>query len=343
MPVEPQLFLSYGRPDSELAFALTAELWRNRIECYNYQVKPIMDFYGNDPDHLKYLRSIPFFVVILSAETSARKLVVEEILQIFQFCKAEIVNTPIVYVTTQKILGFGPYPTITTHYEIDPTRACGTFDRDGMEPIVKELMQLMGSELVEHCQKAWEVNKTKFQERWQRSDVILQPILAARELPCPNDIVATVLRGDTMTVLLATDLAKINDINNKWIFLLLLARLTGRFSLGTTSGELHELVPRHVQIGQVPLVRMAMHSRVEAENYRDGETIDDVASVIRAIVRIEDALAVMRSHQGLEIARRITWPATRRLLMCPIYACAAGLCDTATRRTICSELGRAVP
>src|SRR5881397_2408592 len=170
MPIEPQLFLSYGRPDSELALAVTAELWRNRIECYNYQVKPIMDHYGFDQDHLKYLASIKLLVAIVTAETQERELVMQEIRRTHEFCKAQLRDIPIVYVTTPAVLESGPYPTATTHHEIDPTGVCGTYDRDGAAPIAKTLIQLMGTELVAHCQKAWDINKQLYAEPWRKND-----------------------------------------------------------------------------------------------------------------------------------------------------------------------------
>jgi len=338
MPIEPQLFLSYGRPDSELALALTAELWRNRIECYNYQVKPIMDHYGSDQDHLKYLASIKLLAAIVTAETQERELVMQEILKTYELSKAGLRDIPIVYITTPAVLELGPYPTGTTHYEIDPTRVCGTFDRDGAAPIVKALIQLMGTDVVAHCQKAWDINKKLYAEPWGKNDAAFNPAAATAPLPLAESIVAAVLRANTMQEFLADDIARVSDVNNRWIFLLLLLRVTSLFNLGTTTGEIRQLIPRHIQLGQSPIVRAAMQETVPARTYGKNEKVDDVASVIHAIGHIEQALGMMKCEQALDIAQRITWPATRRLLMCPIYAAAAGLCNTAIRRAICEQL-----
>src|SRR5206468_1055085 len=155
MPIEPQLFLSYGRPDSELALAVTAELWRNRIECYNYQVKPIMDHYGFDQDHLKYLASIKLLVAIVTAESQERELVV-------------------------------------------------------------------------HCQKAWDINKQLYAEPWRKNDATFNPAATTVPLPFAHDIVGEVLRGCSMQQFLAGDLARLFDVNNRWILLLMLQRVTSR-------------------------------------------------------------------------------------------------------------------
>jgi hypothetical protein len=338
MPIEPQLFLSYGRPDSELALAVTAELWRNRIECYNYQVKPIMDHHGFDQDHLKYLVSIKLLVAIVTAETRERELVMQEIHETYELCKAQLRDIPIVYITTLAVLESGPFPTGTTHHEIDPTHVCGTFDRDGAVPIVKELIELMGTEVVARCQKAWDINKRLYAEPWRKNDATLNPAATTAPLPFAQDTVGAVLRGHSMQGFLAGDLAKLSDDNNRWLFLLMLQRVMSPFSLGTTTKEIRELIPRHIQVGPPPLIRAAMHETIPAKTYGKNERIDDVAAVIHAIGHVEQALDMMKCDEAFDIVQRITWPATRRLLMCPIYASAAGLCNAAIRRAICEQL-----
>jgi hypothetical protein len=49
----------------------------------------------------------------------------------------------------------------------------------------------------------------------------------------------------------------------------------------------------------------------------------------------------MRCDEAFGIARRFTWPKTRRLLLYAIYFCAAGAADRATCSAICNELGLA--
>jgi|ERR1700694_8663 hypothetical protein len=36
MPVEPWIFISYGRPEKKLAHAISSLMWSKKIETYNY-------------------------------------------------------------------------------------------------------------------------------------------------------------------------------------------------------------------------------------------------------------------------------------------------------------------
>ncbi len=334
MPIEPHLFLSYGRPDKELALYIASELWSNKIECYNYLAKPIMEHYGTDSDHLKYLLGTRFFIAILSGDTLWRKLVVAEILDTYRFNQERLREIPMVYVTTEEILNAGPYPTSANDHIIDPTLT------GGVPEIVKELIRLMGTKLVARCQEAWEVNKKLYVEAWRELDAKLNAVVETTAVALPNATVVMdrEVRSRWLEEFIESDLKMFNSDENRWIFFLLLAPILEH--AGREMGaELRHLVPRLVLLGhQSPIVRVSLRSKVEPKTYREGEKINDAGSVLPALRRIQKALNWMRCDEALDIAQRFTWVATRRLLLCAIYYCAAGMADEVTGRKISEEL-----
>jgi hypothetical protein len=332
MPIEPHLFLSYGRPDKELALRISSALWRNRIECYNYLAKPIMEKYGTDTDHSKYLFSTRFFIAILSRDTLWRQLVMDEILNTSWFNQQELLQIPMVYITTQDVLDSGPYPTADHQHVIDPTRT------GGVSEIVDELISLMGTELVARCQTAWETNRTLYSAAWQELDESLSVAKENVPLPTARSLMESEVKERWLEGALQEDLGKFRNDENKWIFLLSLAPILERAGL-EMGRELRSLVPRLVLLGhQAPLVRAALASSVEPRTYREHEKIDDVGSVLIALRQIDKALNWMHCDAALDIAERFTWAPTRRLLLCGIYYCAAGLADDATQRKIRDDL-----
>ena len=331
MPIDPQVFLSYGRPDKELARRITAGLWNNRIDCYNYLAQPIMERLGGDSDHSKYLNVIRLFVALLSGDTLWRKAVIDEIFDIDWLVRERLRNVPRVYVTTRAILEGGPYPEDDNSRVIDPTRT------GGVTEIVQELMRLMGSELVAHSQKGWETNKALYFEQWQKVDAELNGSADGEiVLPSAKLLMDREVRGAWLGTKLKSELELIKTETNRWIFLLCLAPILEH--AGQPMGaELRQLVPRYAHLKD-PIVGRALHEPVAPKEYRDDEKIDQVASVIRGLRRIEKAIDWMRCDEALAIAQRFTWPTTRRLLLCGIYYCAAGVADDATSRAICDEL-----
>lgn len=160
MAVEPQVFLCYGRPDRDIAHAITYEFWKNQIECYNYLAKPIEDRLGKESPHLSYVIGCGLFVALLSPETVMRGLVVEEILVASRIagvaaqrncrCRAYILTTD------EELKGPFPSPDLLFPY-----------DRlTDIPRLVSELMTHMGSAFVEHAQKAWTVNKGLYSKAW---------------------------------------------------------------------------------------------------------------------------------------------------------------------------------
>jgi hypothetical protein len=69
-----------------------------------------------------------------------------------------------------------------------------------------------------------------------------------------------------------------------------------------------------------------------------GGPLDGFFGAITATRQIERSLEWMRSGEAVEIAQRVTWPVTRRILLSSIYYAASGLADEATRRVIAEDL-----
>jgi hypothetical protein len=337
LPIEPQLFLSYGRPDSELALRVTSGLWKEHIDCYNYQAKPIMDRLGGDGDHLKYLAAIKFFVALLSEDSVWRELVIAEIHGLHKynqlFGQINRPAVPIVYVTTSAILASGPYPE-TTRPLIDPTRA------GSVAAIVQQLLQLMGQELVKGCQERWDINKTLYEEQWNQQDLALLPWQEDASLPSAMRLMDREVRSADLEVALRTDLVRIKDEMNRWFFLLCLAPILEHAGLNM-GAQLRDLVPRLVRLGhQSPEVTDALRREpIPPFNDRAGDrSVDDVAGIVIGLRQVNRALDWMRFDEASRIARRFAWPATRRLVFCGIYYCAAGAGQLSLCRQISDDL-----
>jgi hypothetical protein len=327
MPVEPHVFLSYGRPDKDLALQLSSELWRHRIECYNYLAKPIMDRLGSDGEHLKHVFATRFLVAIVSAETHWRELVMQEILTAYRLTEDQLREIPLVYVTTPRILEAGPYPRSNKHHVIDPTSS------GGPAAIAQELIRLMGGELVGRCQQAWEINKSLYPEHWRSLDETLRATEAGQgALPEVEAVLEFALKGVPVTEFMLEDLGRISSEANKLMLLAILSALWLRVdSLDA------RVLGSYVRGG--PRAMASSLNEVAPKLYGPDETIDDVSSVMRGAARIANAIERMQCADALDIARRFTWPATRQSLLCAIYAAAAAMGDDATRRKICEAIG----
>jgi len=156
MAVEPQVFICYGRPDKNVAHALAAEFWRNRIECYNYMGKPVEDRLGTTLPHLSYVYCCRLFIAIISKESISRFHVAEEIVRSEQMASLSEGFFRVHILTDVEQSPF-PVPDLFVNW----ARSAGP------AAIVKDLLYKMGAEFVEKNQKAWEINKGLYVDKWK--------------------------------------------------------------------------------------------------------------------------------------------------------------------------------
>jgi len=159
MAIEPQVFICYGRPDNTVADALASEFWRNRIECYNYMGKPMEDRLGNELPHLSYIYACRLFIAIISKESIERYLVAEEIAHAQQMASLSE-QLFRVHILTDVIQSPFPKPDFVINWRSSPDPPA----------IVSELLGRMGTEFVERNQKAWEINKSLYPDKWEDLD-----------------------------------------------------------------------------------------------------------------------------------------------------------------------------
>jgi len=168
LAIEPQVFLCYGRPDKDVAYALAYEFWKNQIECYNYLAKPVEDRLDKELDHRPYVVASRLFIAVLSPEANKRYLVLEEALVasrtavdsdgLFCSCRAYILATNDAPVDRSAF----PQPDL-----LFPS------DRlTDLQGIVSEMISHMGPAFVEHSQKAWKINKELYPEAWANLDLM---------------------------------------------------------------------------------------------------------------------------------------------------------------------------
>jgi len=159
MAIEPQVFLCYGRPDKDVAHEIAAEFWRNRIECYNYMSKPVEDRLENEIDHRGYIFATRLFIAILSEESVARFLVAEELAIANQVATMLAGRLFRAYVSL--------LPSARNNSAGQPDLVVLWSNSDGAPSVVSNLLHKMGPEFVERNQKAWEINKNLYAEKWR--------------------------------------------------------------------------------------------------------------------------------------------------------------------------------
>jgi hypothetical protein len=158
MAIEPQVFICYGRPDRAVAHLLAAEFWRNRIECYNYTAKPLEDRLGNELHQVSYIYSSRLFIAIISKESVQRFSVAEEIAHAQQMSSLSEDFVRVHVLTDAEPSSF-PEPDLIVNWALP-----------NLATIVKELLGRMGPSFVERNQKAWDVNKSLYTDKWKDLD-----------------------------------------------------------------------------------------------------------------------------------------------------------------------------
>ncbi len=166
MPIEPQVFICYGRPDKDVAYAFAYEFWKNQVESYNYLAKPIENLINKGLEHRSFLGVCRLFIALLSPESILRYFVVEEITKAawyakfsggrFCQCRAYVLTT------TDPMESNFPPPDLLI-------KADRLVDVSG---IVHELINGMGSKFVCHAQKSWTVNKGLYPDAWAALDAM---------------------------------------------------------------------------------------------------------------------------------------------------------------------------
>jgi len=156
VPIEPQVFICYGRPDKDIAHDLAAEFWRNHIECYNYLSKPVEDRIGDEIHQRGYIFSTRLFIAILSGDSVTRFSVAEEIATANQVATLsnELFRTYISLLASRDI----PFP--------KPDLVIDWNKESKIKEIVSVLLQKMPSTFLDRNQKAWEINKKLYTDQW---------------------------------------------------------------------------------------------------------------------------------------------------------------------------------
>lgn len=156
MAIEPQVFICYGRPDKGIAHAITVEFWRNHIECYNYLGKPTEDRFGKELPNLAYIHVSELFIAVISRESIRRFSVAEEIVHAQQWA---VISESLFRVHILKDVEQPPFP--------KPDLAINWGGSTDPAAIVSQLLGRMGSKFVERNQKAWEINKKLYYDKWK--------------------------------------------------------------------------------------------------------------------------------------------------------------------------------
>ena len=237
----------------------------------------------------------------------------EEILTAYRLTQDKLRDIPLVYIAAPKDLGGGTLPAI------QQAPCDRSFVGGGPAAIAEELIRLMGSELVERCQKAWEINRTLYPEHWQDLDETLRAAEAgsARFPRCERSSNSRSRACPSRSSYWKMSPGSPPTSTSRYFFRS--CRCSGVVSMSLDA----RVLGSYVRGGVRPEALEASLSEVAPKVYAPDETIETVSSVLRGAARIANAINRMQCADAFDIARRYAWPATRQSLLCAVYAAAA--------------------
>ena len=327
MPIEPKVFLCYGRPDRPLALSIARELWKDRVEAYNYLAKPVEDRIGGELPYLAYIPSARLFVAILSTKSIWRQPVVEEILYAQKMAKISEGRIRRVFIATPAAARKLPFS--ESDFLIDQTKMAGPAD------IAHRLIEAFGTEEAKKCRKSWEINKNLYRDAWEALNREYgSEDRVVRALPSAREVLSSVLGSTTIESYINEELARIRDVTNKWQFVLFVQEVVQYVGPAAASG----LRSAARAYGRPDPRFLGLAEDVEAKTYSPDEAIKSVSQAIRGVARIVNALNDSENRRAFDIAARFTWQATRTVLLCGIYACSMSIGDTDVAGRILKEI-----
>jgi hypothetical protein len=197
-------------------------------------------------------------------------------------------------------------------------------------------MNIMSSELLTRCRKAWEINKNLYSDAWAVLDKQYCDLAFKHDAIVPERLLSTVVEGSpSLEYYLLDEIEQISEPSHQWSFLNCLAEVAFHISSGPAlslqSAARHK---RGLNPEQIMLPR-----DIGTKLYGANEKITAVSAVLRGAARIVNCLDEGRCQDAFDIAARFTWERSKKVLLVGIYGCSRKLGDDKTAEMILAFLG----
>jgi hypothetical protein len=310
MPVNPTMFLCYGRPDSVYAAAITSELWRVGVECYDYQVKSVEDRVARSAGpHVAYLATAQVFVALVTNTSVWRSAVNDEMTMILQVSRGGL-KPQVIYLSTPQLLEAFPVPRIADLCidiaHAGPPRA-----------VVARIVGHLKPTDYARFQQMSQLNRSLFPTEWERLAAIHErAALPTQGFPDVQEKLDQFAAGTGIGAVLRSETYRSSAPVNRAYFLTALADVLS-YASEDAAFELRKALAIEGRIDHSG--RIGARWDVPEKRYAVGEQLELNSQVIRGLYRVANYLGVLRADDAVDIVNRITWQKTRFLAACGVY------------------------
>jgi len=324
MPVEPWIFLSYGRPEEKLAHAISSLLWSQRYETYNYRFDSVVvqDFKLKDGTYHEMLEIARFWMAILTPRStrpddfspSFRRPVLDELLRMRDG------GTPLIYLSNDRIM--------RDYSFLNPSHVLNLSECDSPRTITNKLIELIPADLRERCQTSWRINERLSGTSWDKLNRDMQIKYDTGCLPSAADLLDGVTGRVSIEQFIGPEICTLKAEVHRWFLTVKLSQCLKIVSTDRSQAML--LASRDIKEKDPRLLT----ETVPEKTYGPTETIESASEVIRGLVRVSDQIEILDYRGAYDIVGRIAWPRMRQVLLCAVYS----LSRTMAQIEICHDI-----
>jgi hypothetical protein len=333
MPVEPWIFLSYGKPEANLADAVSALLWSQEIEIYNYRHLAVFarEFKITDVTYQMVQEIAKLWILIPTPRSlrpddffpGFRGAVLDELRRMREG------GTPLIFLASDEIMN--------DYASLKPIHVINLLACESPQVAVKKLIELIPHDLIGRCKQSFDLNRMNSRPSWEALDAEMQELrkrYTDGSLRSSEELLRQRLEELTVDQYIASDIAEFKSGVHQWLVMVLLA-----ICLQTVSAKLgEELRFAASRIPEKdPRLLVEFVSEIESkprEAIGTGGQLTRASQIIRGIARIRKQIGVLDYQGAYDIADRITLPKIRSVLLCTAYS----LCRTMAAVDKCQEI-----
>lgn len=171
---------------------------------------------------------------------------------------------------------------------------------------------------------AWNVNRSLYPDQFEALDAAITqrgPSVAPRYDAA--DLLALVTGGESVGEFLELELGQISDEFNRAAFVCVLGRVL-TYADENVAEQLLRIPGARAMGTEVDALISEMRS---AAGFQSGP-LEQTADLIHGSARVVALLRQGNSAAAAELAEAVTWPRTRRALLCAVYGCARSMGDS---------------
>jgi hypothetical protein len=283
MPLEPWIFLSYGRPEHKLAHAISSALWSRQIEIYNYRHDEVVitDFKLKDATYQVMQEIAKLWVAIVTPRSlrgddvfpGFREAVLNELKRMREG------GAPLICLSNANIM--------RDYAFLRPAHLIDLSAYDSPRAIADKLFELIPSDVIERCQTSWKVNQQLSQSAWAKTNSAMHAVYDTCDLPTVEALLHELTDGAGVEHFLGTDIATLQSDVNRWFVIVKLSQCLQRASrrkseaLRSVAGAITQKDAR------------LLSERVPEKECKATETIASASQLLRGMVRFADKVDIL--------------------------------------------------